>query len=329
MRRKTWLAIWLCVVTLCGSHGKAAQSLSPSAPGRNVALPADSGLGVQSSSAPLASSTPRSASFLRIVTPIRLTNEPGARLAAETAQTRAILEKFRKAGYNGAIWAVDALPEKDENIQPWTEACLKAFPDKPILALDFRLSDPVPSGEKLSVFLRIVLPSVHSVAINFDQLNNVACASNPAAALAAIRQHAELVRKLAPGTFLWLAAYDDPGPANGLGTWIRPLETLANGFYLIRSHSLNTLADEAPATRALLASGKPVLRGGFGYAAPTVRPGIERDIREQYAERISRYEADLAQRHYAGYTRTLGRSVPAEIASNLCYVAQISEGTSP
>ncbi len=147
-----------------------------------------------------------SASFtaepLHLLGPVRLPYDPV--LAAKAVpETRAILEKFRQAGYSRAVWAVGALPAETNAIAAWLKTCLAAFPEPPILALDpvilaaneegtradviggapaFELDPSLnrQSGVKqvretlgpfllsestLGVFLPLALPQVHSVIV--------------------------------------------------------------------------------------------------------------------------------------------------------------------
>jgi len=90
-------------------------------------------------------------------------------------------------------------------------------------------------------------------------------------------------------------------------------------------HGLKALSDASfdSAIAALMESGKPVIRGRFLYAAPRERPGMEKDLREQYLERMGRYERWLAEKGYAGYSRDIGESVPGGTGANLAYVPGI------
>ena len=260
---------------------------------------------------------------MRLVEPVRLAAQSGVALSNQVVAARALLARFSKAGFR-AVWAVDALPTDPKKLEEWTGACLAAFPEPPVLALDVRLEGTAlrPDSAAWRGFLALALPRVHSVVLNYTSLDNYACVENEAQAIAAAKGLAALARELSSKTFLWLFLDDDPASAGRIPAWGKELGASVDGYYLYFGHGLSAMADEGlrRAAGPLLASGKPVIRGGFSYAAPRVRPGLEQDIREQYAGRMDRYEAWLATARYAGYSRLLGKSIPDGVSPNLAYL---------
>jgi hypothetical protein len=263
---------------------------------------------------------------------VRLTSALGAALSNEVAQTRAILERFQKGGFDAAIWAVSDLPEKDGDIAPWTKTCLRAFPGNVIVALDAAADaegGSTPARPRLQRFLAAACgsgpgsPPV-SILLNYTRMSNCTKVENGRQAIEAAEAHGRLVREVLPGTFAWLLLDDDSTCAGRIPEWVRAVGDLADGYYLDRGHGVKALDDDsfAATARPLLASGKPVIRGGFCYASPRVRPGIEEDLREQYRERMSRYEQWIAHGSYAGYSRLVGESIPNETSVNMDYAPQ-------
>jgi hypothetical protein len=273
------------------------------------------------------------AELMRVVAPVRLASEKGAELESEVAKTRQVLERFQKSGFEYTVWAVDKLPAKDEDIAPWVEACLKAFPGKIILAIDSRIENGsiTPAPARLDAFLKALLapstphlpPSFHSVLLNFSKLNNYQCRTDEAAAVDAVRRTAEQVRAVAPDTPRWLLLDDNPTVADRISAWVDGVDALAGGYYLQRRHGPNATGDESfqRLTQSLLGSRKPVLRAGFAYSAPRVRPGIEEDLLDQYRSRMTRYERWVESSGYKGYVRTIGEAVPNAVSLNLDYLA--------
>jgi len=262
---------------------------------------------------------------LRLVEPVRLTVQTGEALSNQVAAARIVLARFSKTGFR-AVWAVDALPADPKDLAEWTQACLAAFPEPPILALDVGLEGSAlrPDSEAMRSFLVPVLAKTHSVVLNYTGLDNYVCVSNQVQAIAAVKTLAVLVHALSPKTFRWLFLDDDPTSADRIPAWAKELGGSADGYYLYFGHGLSAMSDEGLNRTAgpLLASGKPVIRGGFAYSAPRVRPALAQDIRDQYAERMSRYEGWLTTAHYAGYSRLLGKSIPGDVSKNLDYLSE-------
>ncbi len=257
---------------------------------------------------------------LKFIEPVRFGIETGDALSNQIAAARTILAPFSKAGFR-AVWAVDAAPAETNGLAEWTRGCLGAFAEPPVLALDIRLDGKVlkPAIAELRPFLAYALPAVHSVVLNYTTLNNFSCANNETDAIAALRAVGALVRELAPKTFAWLFLDDDPTSCERIPLWARALCNDVQGYYLYSGHGLNALSEPrfAQVAAPLLASGKPVLRGGFVYSAPRSRPGIEQDLKEQYVERLTWYEAWLTTNRYAGYTRLIGKAIPAAVSPNM------------
>jgi len=266
----------------------------------------------------------QAADLQRFIGPVRLSYDP-AQAARAVPKTRAILEKFRQGGFNTAIWAVDKLPVKVGEIAPWTMKCLEAFPAKPVIALDFNLGGPAnkdgnppPDKERLRLFLGQALPRAHACLANFTHLNNYANPENAPAAMAAVQANIALVREISPSTVLWLLVDDDPKAAPRIPEWIESMAGLVDGFYLFRWHEWNAGRETAYAPPAgIRQTGKPVLRGGFQYMAPRLRPGIERDLIAQYRERMQTYEAWVKSAGFAGYEREIGAFIPGDVSPNM------------
>jgi hypothetical protein len=278
--------------------------------------------------------------IMRILAPVRLAAQP------QVAETRQILDKFQQGGFNCAVWAVDSLPEKDEDIKTWVESCLKTFPYNPIVAIDSKLGTAgiASAPQKMEIFLRSLqessnqpstiahgpsslthqpLPSrVHSVLLNWTDLNNLSCSNNLDEAIAVIRQNGDLVRKTDPKAFRWVFVSDDPAATNTVGKWTAALADSADGWFLHRPHSWNAGNDAAAASieKSLLSTAKPVIRGGFIYQCPRVRRGIETDLADNYRTRLATYETWLGNQKFAGYCREIGEAIPAEMNANRSFV---------
>ena len=260
---------------------------------------------------------------LRLVEPVRLAAQSGVALSNQVVAARALLARFSKAGFR-AVWAVDALPADPKKLEEWTGACLAAFPEPPVLALAVRLEGTAlrPDSAAWRGFLALALPRVHSVVLNYTSLDNYVCVENEAQAISSVKGLAALAREISPKTFRWLFLDDDPASVGRIAAWTEELGASVEGYYLYFGHGVNTLVGDGlnRAAGPLLASGKPVIRGGLAYSAPRVRPGLEQDIREQYVERMSRYEDWVAAARYAGYSRLLGKSIPGGVSPNLDYL---------
>jgi hypothetical protein len=305
-----------------------------------------------------------SADPMRLLGPVRFPRDPA--LAAKSApEAAAILEKFRKAGYARAVWAVGALPSDTNAIAEWTKTCLAAFPEPPLLALDPTIlaanpNDPrnvtiggapayeldpsldTHSGIKgvpapapasllpeagLKVFLPQVLPRVHSVMINYTHLNNLANAADPAPAIARAKRNAELTREAAKAAgqpvFLWLHLDDNHIALAGVKQWVEQLGPAVDGFALTRWHEWNAGREgEDAALAPVRKSGKPILRCGFHHVSPTMRPGLEQDLRKQYREHMKVYEDWVKTAGFAGYYREIGPFIPGDISSNMNLLAE-------
>ena len=69
-------------------------------------------------------------------------------------------------------------------------------------------------------------------------------------------------------------------------------------------------------------TGKPVLRGGFRYSSPRLRPAIAKDLLETYARQLEQYEAWVKQAGFAGYERELGDAIPGDVSENFTLLAK-------
>jgi|GEM_PF-6327378 len=277
--------------------------------------------------------------LMRIVAPVRLTSEPGAKLDGEVAQARQILEKFQNAGYARALWVVDAMPEKKDAMQPWLEACLKAFPAPPVVALDAKMEHGkmVPGLDRFKLFLetarsldsaaagsnsqvRISSLPFHSVVINYTRLNNHVCADDSAAAMKAVRKMSEMVHRLDPSTFRWLLIGDGREAATASASlWASAFKQDAEGYFLYHPHQWNIVTDHACAEIGvtLAGQGKPLLRGGFRYVSPHPRPGLMEDIQADYNSHMRIFEESLAAGGgWSGYCRTIGEAIPGNVSPN-------------
>ena len=91
-----------------------------------------------------------------------------------------------------------------------------------------------------------------------------------------------------------------------------------DGFEIYRFHEWNAGQETACASvLALVRQGKPVLRGGFRYVAPRLRPGIEQDLKNQYRDRMKIYEAWVKETGFAGYVREIGPFIPGDVSPNM------------
>lgn len=263
---------------------------------------------------------------MRIITPVRLASELGSKLDSDIAQTRQILERFQKGGFNYAIWAVDKLPEKQEDIMAWADKCLDAFPGQVVIALDGKLEpqNATLNNESLAAFLKHVLPKAHSIMVNYGSLSNCSYRERTAEAIAQVRANIELVRSISPKTFIWLLLEDCPKSCDKIPEWTASLGNLVDGYQLWQDHGINAINDDrlAKVDKPLLDSGKPVIRGNFMYMSPRLRPGLEEDLREQYNDRLGRYEIWLAENRFTGYSRLIGDSVPQAVCVNMNYLQE-------
>lgn len=315
----------------------------------DVAFSASSS-GTNAPPAPLARS-------LRLIGPVRFSHIQ-SKAAQSVPEARAILTKFQKAGYSPAIWAVGALPVGTNAIKEWVTTCLAAFPEPPVLALDPALfsdeaGDNTVSGalvydldpslnrksgyqhvretlapflltaSSLDVFMPLVLKHVHSVMINYTHLNNLACQTRPAPAIALAQENAVLVRNAAQAAgrpvFLWLQVDDGQAAAAGIGEWVEKLGPLVDGIELHSWHEWNAgqRAEYAQLPEVVKQTGKPVLRGGFRYVAPRMRPGIEKDLMDMFKERNKTYEEWVKKMGFAGYEREIGAFIPGEVSPTM------------
>ena len=185
--------------------------------------------------------------LMKIISPVRFSSELGPQLQSEITSAREILDRFNK-DFPYVLWAVDKLPAKDEDITPWTETCLKAFPGKIIIAFDSKLENGLvsPNSEKLKIFIGNILPSsakkIHSVAVNYTSLNNLACKENSDEAIKAALANADLVGKVSPKTFLWLLVNDDSSVADTIPKWTDALGNKVNGYVLLIRYTPFVLA---------------------------------------------------------------------------------------
>jgi len=267
--------------------------------------------------------------LMKIISPVRLPSELGPQLQSEVTSAREILDRFNN-DFSYVLWAVDKLPAKDEDIKPWTEACLKAFPGKIIIALDSKLENGVasPNPDKLKILLENIFSSsakmIHSVVVNFTRLDNLACKGQSDEAIKAVLANTDLVGKASPKTFMWLLMDDDSITTDMIPKWTEALGNRVNGFLLYGSHDWKGMQGGAYAQ--LLASlnktGKPVLRGGFRYISPRLRPGIEADLMADYREHIKFYEVWAKKEGYAGYIREIGPAIPSKVSVNMNVLAK-------
>ena len=257
--------------------------------------------------------------FLRIITPVRFTPDSEARLTLQIATTRGILEKFKKAGYNSAIWAVDSLPP-DKEIKNWAETCLKAFPYKPILAIDSGIKDGRSTLEEkaLELLFAACSGSTRAVMINYERMNNSLTAENSSVAIKIIERNLALARKVSKIEPVWLDVRVDQPSSVGMNKWPETLHNKVDGFYVEAFNGLSKL-DNSAAGKQLIATRKPVFYGELVYTAPRLRPGLEQDLMDQYKTRMARYEAWVVSVGYAGYSRSLGEGIPEDMQKNMQY----------
>jgi len=258
---------------------------------------------------------------MRIVAPVRLSPAPGAKLDADIAQTRQVLEKFQQAGFGCALWVVDALPASESNMAAWVEGCIKGFPSKPVIALDESLDKPFDEN-LLRAFLKEALPKAQAVLANHARLSNCSCFEQPVPAIQAVQTRAQLIRALAPKAPLWLWLDDCDKARAEIPRWTAQLAPLVDGYAVSRPHGWNAALSADSAARPDWAAGKPVLRAGFRYDAARVRPGTEAEAKANYRSRVARYEAWVSKQGYAGYMREIGE--PKDQA-HLGYVAALGE----
>lgn len=261
--------------------------------------------------------------LMRIISPVRLSSEPGPALDQDVQKTRAVLARFQKGGFEYAVWAVDSLPAAETNIAAWTESCLRAFPGKPILALDIRLENGkvLPDEQHLKAFLTQALPAVDSVLLNYTNLNNLAAETQDV--IEAVKANADLVRNISKNKPLWLYIdwEKEPAPAI-LAAWTNTFAGNVYGFFVQHSHGWDVKKHPvcAAAGKSLLSLGKPVIRAGFRYMSARSRPGIEEDMAENYRQRIGVYEKWMSNSGFAGCSRDTGGSIPEKINVNLDFI---------
>lgn len=271
--------------------------------------------------------------LVRIVGPVRLSSDLGPALDREIGKARGIIEDFRKGGFDCALWAVDRLPARREDMEKWVAACLQAFPGKLVVAVDQKMEKGTlsPGEDDMRSFLRCLLGKqtnsavsgesghVHAVLVNHARLQNEICRENADEAIAAVRRTAELVSELSPSMPSWLLLEDNPASAASLERWAAAIGPLVSGYYLHWQHGLNITRDDAflKATSGLLREKKPIIRADFLYTSPRVRPAIEKDLKDQYVERMRKYEGWVRQNGYAGYSRSVGDAIPGAVSVNL------------
>lgn len=265
--------------------------------------------------------------LLRIVSPVRFSasGEPAA------VQARSILAKYAKHGYNRALWAVDELPEEPEQFDKWMDAALSAFESPPVLAVDTKLIQArlSPAPETLAMFLRRVLPHVHSVVLNHRHLSNFSCGEEPAA-MGVVEQNFKLIRAISPHTFTWLYLNDAPWFGDDhegqwqkhkdklirdYQTWVQRLKDLPDGYFLYCQHPWTARVKPECIEQAkfLLGKGRPVIRAGLEYRSPRLRPGIEGILNERYARRMKAYEQWVGAAGFRGYSRVIGSEIPKDM----------------
>ncbi len=74
--------------------------------------------------------------------------------------------------------------------------------------------------------------------------------------------------------------------------------------------------------QALLKTGKKLLRGGFRYTCPRMRPGLEQDLTEKYSRCIATYEEWVRSSGYVGYAREIGQGLPTYVDVNLNFMIE-------
>jgi hypothetical protein len=278
------------------------------------------------------------ARLMRIASPIRLPAQPGPELEREVAEVRSFLDTLQKAGFDSAMWVVDSVPSDPEVLKRWVASCLKAFPGKLIITLDRQSGDKTLSPGLLKPFLQLVLShasgdpspvfrpaiSSKSVMLNYIRMNNCACEGDHTAPIEGLAATARLVREVSPRTFIWLFVEDCQKSAGKIPPWIRGLGPLADGYYFHHGHGMKAINDSfmASTTAPWKKTGKPILRGGFGYTTPRLRPGLEEALREQYADRMGRYERWLVDMEYAGYSREFADGDTGKFSVNVAYVPE-------
>ena len=271
-----------------------------------------------------AASVERGDGIMRIVSPVRLGSVLGEELEKQVADTRRVLDRFRRAGFTCAVWAVDEVPENAENLAEWAQICLGAFPDKPILALDSKLhgTGDIRSAGKLAGLLEATKGSLHSVIVNYTRLNNYENLGEEDRAIRAVMATAKAVQEAAPDMFLWLLVDDDPRSVKAIGVWAHATDEVVDGYWVYRWHTWDEAgrANGLESVRSLLIQGKPVIRAGFRYVCPRVRPGIESDLSENYRRRLSVYEEWIREKKYAGYARLVGSSMPSGMEATMTFV---------
>lgn len=262
--------------------------------------------------------------LVRIIAPVRLSPQLGPRLVDEVTRTRAILVRFQNAGFQHAIWVVREIPHDKDKIKPWAETCLHAFPGKPILALEALGEGEtiLPETGELEVLLDAVRGAVDSVMINFSAASNLEVGDDEAWARKAARRNMRLINRIGLGVSTWLYVSDEYRSQGDADLWLAEFGRQVDGLYLYHTHSWNPgrVEKHDEAVRDLLQRGKPVILGGFRYTCPRRRPGIERDIKQNYIRRIPVYEAWIEDRGCAGYAREIGRAVPNAVQVNRDFV---------
>jgi hypothetical protein len=275
---------------------------------------------------------------VRYVAPVRLTHvlwdntgtNLNPALERQVKKTRCFLEFCAARGYSRTVWAIDAFPQRLEDMNAWLTNCLRSFPVPPTVALDFDPEDWGREGARLrtTAFLDSASrtgdgtndTAFAGILVNYAKSDNLSCSNRLTVAATETARTIEQVRKTLPRTFVWLRVSDDTEATGTVAEWIRSLGAKVDGFFVHRWHPWAVGGEfgveSAPADVA--ATHKPMIRDGFLYTCPRVRKGLEKDLADYYGRRMPQYEEWMRSR-FAGYCRCVGDAIPDGIDPNRSY----------
>jgi hypothetical protein len=284
---------------------------------------------------------PSAAKLLRIVDIVRLPVLPVAEMPPHVSLLRSQLEGLSKGGFDRAVWEVTDLPA-DETLADWTDACLGAFPQPPVLMLGWHLANGriAPAHDQAARFIESCAPRCHSVMLTGEELNTQFYATpDGGRALPFLRYWAGVVRTHAPRAFLWCRLDEmvsSQRPNARQEAWVRELLPLCDGLAYQVHHGEQDVRDRRRVSEQFQAVERvvaelrragawpprqckdktcPVLLGGF-VALRAAVPGQPGFGVGRMAAELRTYEDWLSQEAIAGYIRYVGM-LPAEPVAEL------------
>jgi len=285
---------------------------------------------------------PSPAVLLRAVDIVRLPVLPSEEMAAHTARLHSQLEALRPGGFGRAVWEVTDLPA-DDQLPAWTNACLAAFPQPPILMLGWHLDGGrvAPAHDPAAQFLQLCVPRCHSVMITGEELNSqFYAAADGGLALPFLRYWIGVLRSRSPKAFVWCRIDEmvaSQRPNSRQGAWARELLPLCDGLAYQANHgardvdSGHRVSEQFQAVEGVVAdlgrtavhpprrdrgSPWPVALGGFSVVR-AAHPSLPAFGMARLATDLRAYESWLAAQHFVGYIRYVGVLPAAPVADLL------------